>query len=108
MILRRLGWTLLVVWFVVTATFAMTTLIPADPARALLGPHATPAAIERVRAHYCLDKGFLGQYACYVDHVVHLDLGESYRSKRAGDAIIADADLADRAARARRDLPAAR
>jgi peptide/nickel transport system permease protein len=89
MIWRRLAWTVLVVWFVVTATFAMTTLIPADPARALLGPHATPDAIERVRAHYCLDKGFLGQYACYVDHVVHLDLGESYRSKRAVTSIIA-------------------
>ena len=89
MIWRRLAWTVLVVWFVVTATFAMTTLIPADPARALLGPHATPDAIERVRAHYCLDKGFLGQYACYLDHVVHLDLGESYRSKRAVTSIIA-------------------
>jgi peptide/nickel transport system permease protein len=42
-----------------------------------------------VRAHYCLDKGFLGQYACYVDHVVHGDLGESYRSKRAVTSIIA-------------------
>ena len=89
MIWRRLAWTVLVVWFVVTATFAMTTLIPADPARALLGPHATPDAIERVRAHYCLDKGFLGQYACFLDHVVHLDLGESYRSKRAVTSIIA-------------------
>jgi peptide/nickel transport system permease protein len=79
----------LVVWFVVTATFAMTTLIPADPARAMLGPHATPDAIERVRAHYCLDRGFLGQYACYLDHVVHLDLGESYRSKRPVASIIA-------------------
>jgi peptide/nickel transport system permease protein len=89
MIWRRLAWTVLVVWFVVTATFAMTTLIPADPARALLGPHATPEAIQRGRAHYCLDKGFLGQYACYVDHVVHFDLGESYRSKRAVTSIIA-------------------
>lgn len=89
MIRRRLAWTVLVVWFVVTATFAMTTLIPADPARALLGPHATPDAIERVRAHYCLDRGFLGQYACYLDHIVHLDLGESYRSKRPVASIIA-------------------
>jgi peptide/nickel transport system permease protein len=89
MIGRRLAWTVLVVWFVVTATFAMTTLIPADPARALLGPHATPDAIERVRAHYCLDQGFFGQYACYLDHIVHLDLGESYRSKRAVTSIIA-------------------
>ncbi|HEY5943989.1 MAG TPA: hypothetical protein VIV40_00785, partial [Kofleriaceae bacterium] len=61
-VLHRLAWSLLVVWFVVTAAFAMVTLIPADPARAMLGPHATPDTIERVRAHYCLDKGMLGQY----------------------------------------------
>jgi len=90
MILRRIGWSVLVVWFVVTATFAMTAAIPADPAAALLGPHRSPEAIERVRAHYCLDRGVLGQYRCYVSHVIHGDLGESYRSKRKVTAIIAE------------------
>ncbi|HEU4734882.1 MAG TPA: ABC transporter permease [Kofleriaceae bacterium] len=87
---RRLGWTILVVWFVVTLTFVITAAIPADPARALLGPHATPEAIERVRAHYCLDRGLAAQYGCWLAGVVHGDLGESYRSKRAVTAIIAD------------------
>ena len=87
---RRIGWAIVVAWFVVTATFAMTTAIPADPAKALLGPHATPEAIERVKAYYCLDRGFAGQYACYVSRVVRGDLGESYRSKRAVTAIIGD------------------
>jgi peptide/nickel transport system permease protein len=87
---RRLAWTALVVWFVVTATFAVTVAIPADPARALLGPHATPEAIERVRAHYCLDRGALAQYGCWIAHVARGDLGESYRSKRAVTAILAD------------------
>jgi peptide/nickel transport system permease protein len=85
---RRIGWTVVVVWFVITATFAMTTAIPADPVRALLGPHATPETIARVRAHYCLDRGVVGQYACYVDHVLHGDLGESYRSERPVTAIL--------------------
>jgi peptide/nickel transport system permease protein len=88
-VLRRLAWTALVVWFVVTATFAMTTAIPADPARALLGPHATPEAIIRVRAYYCLDRGFVGQYGCYVARIAHGDLGESFRSKRPVTTIIA-------------------
>jgi peptide/nickel transport system permease protein len=77
------------VWFVVTATFAMTTAIPADPAKALLGPHATPEAVVRVRAYYCLDRGFVGRYGCYVARIVHGDLGESYRSKRPVTSIIA-------------------
>ena len=90
MILRRLGWAVVVVWFVITATFAMTAAIPADPVKALLGPHATPDAIERVRAHYCLDRGVVAQYGCYASHVLHGDLGESYRSKRAVASIIAE------------------
>lgn len=87
---RRLGWMILVIWFVVTATFVVTVAIPADPAKALLGPHATPEAIERVRAHYCLDRGAVAQYGCWISRVAHGDLGESYRSKRAVTAIIAD------------------
>ena len=88
-IVRRLAWSLLVVWFVVTAAFAMVTLIPADPAKAMLGPHATPETLERVREHYCLDRGLAGQYACFVDRIAHGDLGVSYRSKRpVGELIV--------------------
>lgn len=89
-IARRAGWTVVVVWFVVTATFLVTIAIPADPARALVGPHGTPETIERVRAHYCLDGGVVHQYGCWIGHVARGDLGESYRSKRAVAEIIAD------------------
>jgi peptide/nickel transport system permease protein len=89
MFLRRLGWSIVVVWFVVTATFAMATAIPADPAKAMLGPHATPEALERVRAHYCLDQGVVVQYGCWLESIAGGDLGESYRSKRAVTTILA-------------------
>jgi peptide/nickel transport system permease protein len=88
-IVRRVGWTLAVIWFAATLTFVVTVTIPADPAKAMLGPHATAEAIERVRAHYCLDRGALVQYGCWISRVAHGDLGESYRSKRAVTAIIA-------------------
>jgi peptide/nickel transport system permease protein len=86
----RIGWTLLVVWFVVTVTFVMITWIPAEPARTLLGPHATPEAIERVRAHYCLDENFAGTYVCYVGRLAKLDFGESFRTHRAVGDVIAE------------------
>jgi peptide/nickel transport system permease protein len=89
-IVRRAGWMLVVVWFVVTVTFLVTAAIPADPAQALLGPHATEETLARVRAHYCLDRGIVPQYGCWLGRVVHGDLGESYRSKRPVTAIIAD------------------
>jgi peptide/nickel transport system permease protein len=90
LVLRRIGWALVVAWFAVTVTFALIALIPADPAQALLGPHATPDAVAHVRAHYCLDRGLVAEYGCYVGHVAHGDLGKSYRSKRAVTAILAD------------------
>ncbi len=89
-VLRRIGWALVVAWFVVTLTFVVTSLIPADPARAILGPRATPETLQRVRAHYCLDRGVVGQYGCFVSRLAHGDLGESYRSKRAVTTVIAD------------------
>jgi len=89
-VLRRLAWTLVVVWFVVSATFAMLVLIPAEPARALLGPHASPEAIERVRAAYCLDGSLVEQYGCYVGRIMRGDLGESFRTHRSVASIIAD------------------
>jgi ABC-type dipeptide/oligopeptide/nickel transport system permease component len=87
---KRIAWMLVVVWFAITATFLMTTAIPANPARMLLGPHSTQEAIHRVEAHYCLDRGLAGRYACYVGHIVRGDLGESYRSKRPVAKIIAE------------------
>ena len=88
LVLRRLAWTALVVWFVVTATFAMTTCIPADPARARLGQNADEAAVARVRAHYCLDRPFVVQYGCYVGAIARGDLGESLRTDQPVAEII--------------------
>ncbi len=90
LVLRRLGWAIVVVWFVVTAVFAMTAAIPVDPAKALLGPHATPETIARVRAHHCLDRGIVAQYGCWIDHVAHGDLGESFRTNRPVTQILRD------------------
>jgi ABC-type dipeptide/oligopeptide/nickel transport system permease component len=64
LVARRLGWTIVVAWFAMTATFAMVAAIPVDPVLAILGPHKTPEAIARVREHYCLDRGRLVQYGC--------------------------------------------
>jgi peptide/nickel transport system permease protein len=88
--LRRIGWSIVVVWFVITATFLMIAAIPADPTTALLGPHATPQAREQVRQAYCLDEGLVVQYSCYVGRIAHGDLGTSFRSNRAVSSIIAE------------------
>src|SRR5262249_34169047 len=87
-VLARLAWSLLVLWFVVTATFALSFAIPADPARALVGPHADAATVERVRAELCLDRPFWVAYGCHVGRIVRGDLGISFRLGRPVAAIL--------------------
>ncbi len=87
---RRIGWAILVIWFVVTATFLMVAAIPADPGKAMLGPHADAQAIQRVNELYCLDRDVLTQYGCWVSNLAHGELGDSFRSKRSVAAILGD------------------
>jgi peptide/nickel transport system permease protein len=90
-LLRRLGWSLLVLWFVMTATFAITYVLPVDPVRSMLGPHADPQTIEQVRKNLHLDDPLLEQYAFYVGRVAHGDLGTSFRLARPVTQIIGGA-----------------
>jgi peptide/nickel transport system permease protein len=87
-VLGRVAWSLLVLWFVVTTTFALAFAIPADPARALVGPHADAATVERVRSELCLDRPFWVAYGCHVGRIMHGDLGTSFRLGRPVAAIL--------------------
>jgi peptide/nickel transport system permease protein len=89
-VITRLAWTLLVAWFVVSVTFAIVALIPAEPARALLGPHATSEAIEQVNDEYCLNESLPVQYGCFVGRIATGELGESFRTHRKVTALIAE------------------
>jgi len=79
-LIRRLAWAVVVLWFVVSATFAIAYLLPADPAAAAVGPHADAATVERVRGEMCLDRSFFEQYGCYVGRMAGGDLGTSMRT----------------------------
>jgi peptide/nickel transport system permease protein len=89
-LLGRVAWSLIVIWFVVSATFVMVSAIPVDPVRTMVGPHADAATIARVRTAYCLDEGFVGQYGCFVGGVMRGDLGHSFRFDRSVASIIGD------------------
>ncbi len=89
--LRRAGWSVLVIWFVISATFAMTTCIPADPALTLVGkPHVTPERLAEVRKAYCLDGGKVEQYGCFVGRFLRGDMGESFRTGRPVADVLLD------------------
>ncbi len=75
---RRLLSLLLVVWVVQIATFLMVHLMPGDPARNVLGPHASQHAVAVLRHQLGLDQPILQQYLQYTDHVLHLQFGTSF------------------------------
>ncbi len=62
--------------------FAWVRALPGSPAEALLGERATPAAVERLRHQYGLDKPLYRQYLNYLDETVHFDFGVSIASRR--------------------------
>lgn len=89
-LLLRFGSAIVVIWFVISAVFLLTYVLPADPARAAVGPHADAETIARVRIELCLDKGFLAQYNCHVGRLAKLDLGMSFRTGRPVSDIVAE------------------
>ena len=89
-LIRRLIGIAAVMIGVSVITFAISHVIPADPAVAALGDHATDEQIAAFRAEYKLDRPLPEQYLTYVNDLLHGDLGRSIRTRRS----VAD-DLAD-------------
>lgn len=89
-LLRRLGWCLAMVWFALTVTFAVLHLAPGDPARALVGPHASEETLAHARALHGLDQPLPMQYVRYLGNVLRGELGQSYRSRREVSDILLD------------------
>jgi len=88
-VLRRLLQSVVVVLGVTVAVFLLEHAIPGSLARAVLGTRASPAAIAAFDRTNGLDRSLPGQYLTFLDHLVHGDLGYSYRLNESVDALIA-------------------
>jgi ABC-type dipeptide/oligopeptide/nickel transport system permease component len=80
--LRRVAWFAPTVLGVVALTFAISHLIPADPAALLAGETATPEQVARVRAEHGLDQPASVQFMRYLGKVLRGDLGRSLYTTR--------------------------
>jgi peptide/nickel transport system permease protein len=78
-LLTRLGYTLPVLWLVVSIVFLLIHLVPGDPVQQMLGEGARPTDIAALRHIYGLDLPLGTQYARYWRGVLHGDLGHSIR-----------------------------
>jgi peptide/nickel transport system permease protein len=89
-ILRRLGQSIIVVIGVTIATFILLHLLPGSPIRAILGPRATPLAVHQLTVELGLNKPIPVQYAVWVNNLVHLNLGYSYKLDQPVTALLAE------------------
>ncbi|MBN9618707.1 MAG: ABC transporter permease, partial [Actinobacteria bacterium] len=69
-------------------TFLLIHLIPGDPARTVLGSHATPSSIAALRDQWGLNKSLPAQYWQYLTHLLHGNLGQSLFYQRSIASVI--------------------
>ncbi len=74
-IVKRIFMTLLVLLLVIVFLSLLVHIVPGDPATTILGPRATPALIQKMRAAMDLDKPFYVQVGNFVLHILHGSLG---------------------------------
>ncbi len=81
-LLRRLVGFVAVMIGISIITFALSHIVPADPAIVAMGDHATDEQINAFREKYGLNKPVPEQYWIYVSNLMRGDLGISLRTRR--------------------------
>ena len=76
-VLRRLLQLVPVAIGVTIIVFFMIHLIPGDPARTILGIHATPRAVALLHQEWGLNRPLISQYWLFMDRLLHGNLGVS-------------------------------
>ncbi len=84
----RLAQTLLVLLGVVTISFFITNLVPADPARLMAGRLASAETVASIRAQLGLDRPLYEQYGRYLARLAQGDLGRSYQQRAEVEALL--------------------
>jgi peptide/nickel transport system permease protein len=90
-LLRRIAAGIAIVFAVLTLTFAAVHLAPGKPFLPADGRPMNPAAIERLRRVYGLDRPLPEQYLRYLAALGRGELGESFSKRRPVGTMIASA-----------------
>jgi peptide/nickel transport system permease protein len=76
-LITRVLLTIPMVWFLITMVFIVMRVLPGDPIRSQLGPKATAAQVEVIRARMGLDEPLIVQYGNFLWDVIRLDFGNA-------------------------------
>jgi len=81
-LIRRFLTTIVVLFGVSLMTFAISFLLPGDPARTIAGPRASEDVVRELRQEWGLDQPVPVQYVRYMSRLLRGDLGRSFLTKR--------------------------
>jgi peptide/nickel transport system permease protein len=73
---------------VTVGTFVLLHLEPGDPARLVLGEHASASAVGALNHQWGLDSSLPSQFRRYVANIAHGDLGQSYINHTSAVSLI--------------------
>lgn len=82
LIVRRIVALPFVLFGMTLITFALTHIVPGDPARLLAGPRASASQVAVLRHQYGFDQSIPQQYLRYVIDLAHGNLGQSITTRR--------------------------
>lgn len=81
-IIRKLGYSVLVLFGVITVTFFINFVLPGDPARLMLGQRADQASIKALQQQLGLDKPKIIQFGNFLINLSKGDFGRSFSTNR--------------------------
>lgn len=74
---RRIRYSLLVLWGVVTLVFFLFNVLPGDPARLVMGQRSDIASVENVRHEMNLDKPLWQRYLIYINDLLPISINHN-------------------------------
>ena len=86
--IRRILYSIPVIFGILLVTFVMARSIPGEPCKAMLGEKASPEACERFTEKYGLDKPIPVQFGVYMQNIAKGDFGDSIRFSRPVTTIL--------------------
>ena len=81
-LIRRFGMTMVTLAGILSITFILARIIPADPVAVILGPQAPPELLENTYHELGFDQPLYTQFVIYWENVLHGNLGISLRTQR--------------------------
>ena len=67
----------LMLWIISSLVFILLRIAPGDPVDAILGSGADEVSRELLRNKLGLNESLINQYFSYINHILHLDFGQS-------------------------------